>query len=132
MGAVNSRRANGHRRTQLLEWLRSLGSPCWICGHTIDTGLPPGDPLSLECDEIVPVSQGGSPLDRANVAAAHRCCNNWRRAKSAGRVQQVRQFVTMTFGGSESPLDFVAKAKAVERHPSAAAAQEPPRTTTDW
>lgn len=132
MSAGNPRRANGSKRTQLLDWLRSLGSPCWICGHPIDPGLPPGDPLALECDEIVPVSRGGSPIDHANVAAAHRCCNNWRRAKGEGGVRQVQQLVASAFGGSASPTDFVAKAKAVERSARAGVAQEPPKTTTEW
>lgn len=128
----NARRSNGHRRTQLLAWLRELGTPCWICGHPIDTGLPSGDPMSLECDELVPVSLGGSPLDRSNVARAHRCCNNWRRAKPVGRVRDIQAIVTSSFGGSTSPVDFVAKAKAVERCPDAGTGKTPPLTTTEW
>lgn len=31
--------------------------------------------MSFEVDELVPVSKGGDPLDRANVDAAHRVCN---------------------------------------------------------
>ena len=34
--------------------------------------------MSFEVDEIVPVSKGGSPTDRANVAPAHRICNQRR------------------------------------------------------
>ena len=34
--------------------------------------------MSFEVDEIVPVSLGGDPLDFANVAAAHRICNQRR------------------------------------------------------
>jgi 5-methylcytosine-specific restriction endonuclease McrA len=41
----------------------------------IDYGLPAGDPMSFEVDELIPVSRGGDPLDRANVDAAHRICN---------------------------------------------------------
>ena len=41
-----------------------------------------GDPMSFEVDEIVPVSKGGSPIDRANVAPAHRICNERRGNKS--------------------------------------------------
>lgn len=132
MSKPNARRSNGHRRSQLVAWLRSLGAPCWICGHPIDAGLPSGDPLSLECDELVPVSLGGSPFDRANVAPAHRCCNNWRRAKRVDRVRAVQDRVALAFGGSTSPADFVAKAKAVERDPQAGAGKSPPRTTTEW
>ena len=31
--------------------------------------------MSFEVDELIPVSRGGDPLDRANVDAAHRICN---------------------------------------------------------
>lgn len=74
----NPRRKNGHRRNQLRAWLRSQGRPCHICGQPIDYGLPPGHPLSFEVDELVPVSLGGNPLDRGNVDAAHRICNERR------------------------------------------------------
>ena len=132
MSKQNARRSNGHRRTQLLAWLRALGAPCWICGHPVDAALPSGDPLSLECDELVAVSLGGSPLERSNVAPAHRCCNNWRRAKPVGYVREVQMLVSYAFGGSTSPADFVAKAKTVERCPDAGVEKTPPQTTTEW
>ena len=71
----NPRRANGHRRDQVRRWLKAQALPCALCGQGIDYGLPPGHPLSFEVDEIVPVSLGGSPFDRANVQPAHRICN---------------------------------------------------------
>ena len=91
---VNVRRANGTRRTSLRRWLRSQGRPCWICqafgrAGTIDYSLPAGHPLSFEVDELVPVSMGGSPYDRANVDAAHRCCNQWRSNKSVAQVLEI-------------------------------------------
>lgn len=75
---TNPRYANGHARRQLRAWLKAQGAPCHICGRSIDYSLPAGHPLSFEVDEIVPVSKGGSPLDRANVAPAHRICNERR------------------------------------------------------
>lgn len=65
------------------------GERCHICGRPIDLTLPqtfvdPADgktkraPWSLECDELVPVSLGGSPFDPENVAPAHRSCNQRR------------------------------------------------------
>lgn len=76
--ASNPRNANGAARRKLRAWLKAQGRPCHICGRPIDYSLPAGDPMSFEVDEIVPVSKGGSPLDRANVDAAHRICNQRR------------------------------------------------------
>ena len=90
----NPRRANGTRRDAVRKWLRSQGRPCWICrafgrpGH-IDYSLPAGHPLSFEVDELVPVSKGGSPFDRANVDAAHRRCNQWRGNRSVDEVLRI-------------------------------------------
>ena len=75
---TRSRYANGHARRQVRAWLKAQGLPCHICGRPIDYTLPAGDPMSFEVDEIVPVSKGGSPIDRANVAPAHRICNERR------------------------------------------------------
>lgn len=40
--------------------------------------------MSFEVDEIVPVSRGGSPIDRANVQPAHRICNQRRGNRMPG------------------------------------------------
>lgn len=77
-GAKRPRNANGHRRREVKRWLEQQRRPCHICGLPIDYSLPPGHPLAFECDEVLPVSLGGSPIDRNNVDAAHRCCNQWR------------------------------------------------------
>lgn len=77
-----SRYANGHARREVRAWLRAQCLPCHICGRPIDYSLPAGDPMSFEVDEIVPVSRGGSPIDRGNVLPAHRICNERRGNKS--------------------------------------------------
>lgn len=70
----------------------AAGEPCAICGRPIDTDAPqtftdPMDgrrkraPWSLECDEAIPVSLGGSPTDPANVRPVHRVCNQRRGAR---------------------------------------------------
>lgn len=128
----NPRRTNGHRRNGILSWLRSLARPCWICGLPIDYGAPQGDPRAMECDELVPVSRGGSPFDRENVAAAHRCCNNWRRTKPPARVSAIRVAVAEAFGPCSTPEEFVARAKAVESGAGRARLRTSPKTTTDW
>ena len=82
--ATKSRYANGHARREARAWLKAQGLPCHICGQPIDYSLPAGDPMSFEVDEIVPVSRGGSPYDRANLAPAHRICNERRGNKPVG------------------------------------------------
>ena len=78
MGRPNPRRSNGSARTRLRARVAAEGAPCHLCGKAIDYALPAGHPMSFELDEIVPVSRGGDPLDRANVAPAHRICNQRR------------------------------------------------------
>lgn len=128
----NPRKANGAARRSVVRWLRSLGRPCHICGLPIDYGVAAGSPLAFECDELVPVSRGGSPFERSNVAAAHRCCNNWRRAKPMASVAAIRAACAERFGASSSPLEFVARAKSVELGLPAAASRISPRVTTEW
>lgn len=98
----------------------------------IDTSLPARHPESLEADEIVPVSKGGSPYDMDNVAPAHRCCNNWRRTKPVWLVDMVRLKVIEKFGNAAGPLQFVEAAKAVEKHVSNRNLQVPTPHTTEW
>lgn len=81
-GGRNPRYANGAARRKLRAWLKAQGLPCHLCGMPIDYGLPAGHPMSFEVDEITPVSRGGDPLDRANVAPAHRICNERRGNRS--------------------------------------------------
>lgn len=88
----NPRKTNGAARRRVVSWLKAQRRGCWICAAfgrdpTIDYSLAPGNPGSFECDELVPVSRGGSPYDPLNVDATHRRCNQWRGNKS---VEQVR------------------------------------------
>lgn len=128
----NARRSNGHRRDALLRWARASFTECWMCGLPIDPTAPPGDPLAFEADEIVPVSLGGSPLDRANVRGSHRCCNNWRKNKTVGKVESIRAKAAAAFGSWSSPQDFVRLMKAAERERSIGPSRRPPVTTTEW
>lgn len=100
----NPRRANGHRRDELRRWLKAQGRPCWICrafgrAGRIDYDLPHGLPESFEVDELVPVSKGGSPFDRANVDATHRACNEWRGNKSVEEVLRLAREAASKKGG---------------------------------
>lgn len=77
MGSKNpkNRYANGHRRRQIRAWLLATQDNCALCGRPIDKTLKTPHPMSPEVDEIIPVSRGGSPIDRNNVQLVHRCCN---------------------------------------------------------
>lgn len=100
MAKPNPRRSNGNARRNLARWLRAQGRPCWICQAfglegTIDYSLPARHPWSFEVDELHPVSRWqefGYPsaqacaLDRANVGATHRRCNQWKSNKSVEEV----------------------------------------------
>lgn len=85
-----SRYGNGSARRKLRKWLRDQGRPCHICGLPIDYGLPAGDPMSFEVDELVPVSKGGSPYERGNVDAAHRICNERRGNRDLSAAPRAR------------------------------------------
>lgn len=90
----NPRYANGNARTKLRRWLMAQGRPCWICrafgrDGTIDYTLPRGHPYAFEVDELIPISKGGSPIDRNNVDATHRRCNQWRSNKSVATVLRI-------------------------------------------
>ena len=80
----NPRKANGSRRTEIRKRWRAIGAPCALCGKPIDYSLgmivtPYGKrrphPMSFVVDEIIPVSQGGDPLDFNNTQPAHWICN---------------------------------------------------------
>ena len=101
--ASNPRRSNGSRRTALRKRLAAEGRPCWICrvmgrSGRIDYSLRFPHPNSFVVDELVPVSRyelGGYPtpeaaaLDYGNLAAAHKCCNEWRGNKTVAEVMRI-------------------------------------------
>ena len=71
----NPRNANGHRRRQLRAKVLAEETDCHLCGLPVDQALKTPHPLSPEVHELVPVSKGGDPLDRANCRLTHRRCN---------------------------------------------------------
>ena len=89
---ANPRTANGHRRREVRARVLAEEWICHLCGQPVDKSLGVlegqhgprcrGDcigcvphPLRAEVDEIVPVSLGGSPIERGNCALSHRACN---------------------------------------------------------
>src|SRR5699024_12785377 len=75
---TNPRRSNSTRRNKLRARVLREESFCWLCGEEVNVKLQAGLPQSPEVDEILPISLGGSPIDRANVRLAHRLCNQKR------------------------------------------------------
>ena len=85
MSKPNPRRANGARRNQIISRWRAIGDPCHLCGKPIDyslgmvvdkrTGKKRMHPMAFVVDEIVPVAQGGDPLQFSNTQPAHWVCN---------------------------------------------------------
>lgn len=128
MAKANPRRSNGSRRTKQRKALAARQLPCHICGEPIDYSLPPGDPLSFEVDELVPVSrwqEGGyasaeqCALDPNNQAPAHRICNQRRgnRMLEAVEAQPTAPIITSR--------DWVAFAQKAGGSPSPTAAAHP-------
>lgn len=122
-----NRYANGARRRALVARVRAIGGPCHICGLPIPPDAPAGTPLAFELDELVPVSKGGSPIDPANVAPSHRCCNAWRGSKSIDRVAAISAEVHARFGPWPSAPAFVEGARAVLSGAKGKSAQVPVR-----
>lgn len=86
--AYNVRRVNWKARDEIVKAVRRRalsGEPCGICGLPFDPDKPEWivnasgkrvrAPWAIDCDEILPVSRGGSPIDPANVQPAHHACN---------------------------------------------------------
>lgn len=94
--SYNPRRVNGHTRDKIRERVIREETHCWLCGHEVDKTIrfaqgqhkqncnkPYCDgcvlhPMSPEADEIMPVSKGGSHIDRNNIRLSHRICNQRR------------------------------------------------------
>ena len=133
-GGGNPRRSNGFRRDKLRARVLGRGDPCWVCGLPIDRSLPNLHPCQGVVDEVVPVSQGGSPFDLSNCRAAHRCCNSWRSTKPVAVVRVVQSAVS-EMGGAATPQQWCSKAREVMaalRRGSSLAVQEQVEQSTDW
>lgn len=115
MPSSNPRYADHGARSALRRRMASQPQSCWMCGLPIPPSLPPRHPYALELDEVVPISKGGSPIDPANVRAAHRCCNQWRGDKPADRVASIARAALAAFGAWASPAEFVVFARSAAR-----------------
>lgn len=113
---------NGTERRKLTRRLRALGNPCGICSHPIDYTLPQLDPYAFECDEIVPVSAGGSELEWDNLQASHRVCNRLK----GGRVGFTLPFLPSR---DETRKSLERKLQALQRASAARVEQD---VSQDW
>ena len=103
-----------------------------LSSSTLTLSTP--SPVSAEVDEIVPVSLGGDPLDRANCQLVHRCCNQWRSNRSMKLVMRVRAEMRSRDLRYRSPQEFAKMAKGVEKSLSARRSKEsePIATSRHW
>ncbi|MFC0264905.1 HNH endonuclease [Alloscardovia macacae] len=96
----NPRRANSHRRNTIRTRLlaQTNGEPtCALCGKPINPTIKTPHPMSLEIDEIIPVSKGGNPLDITNCQLTHRACNQTKGNKTGiTHITQPHQTKTET------------------------------------
>lgn len=73
---------NTQARRRLAADIRASEPYCHLCGYPISLDLDrQRHPLASCIDEIIPRSQGGSAIDRANTAHAHALCNGSRGTK---------------------------------------------------
>ena len=115
MSKANPRYADWRARDRLRKELEADRSPCWMCGLPIPTGVGHRHPYAMEVDEVVPVSKGGGPTDRANVRRSHRCCNQWRGDKDAADVVRIAAAARAAFGRWTSPAEFVVFARSAPK-----------------
>lgn len=92
----NPRVSNGAARRRLRARVLAEEDVCWICGQPVDKSLPAGLPGSPEVDEVLPVSRGGSPTDRANCRLAHRVCNQRRGNRTGPSVPMTSAYCPTT------------------------------------
>ena len=61
-------------------WLVSgvHGWVCWLCHEHVDRWAPARSKLSPTIDHVVPMAQGGDPLDTSQWRLAHLDCNSRR------------------------------------------------------
>lgn len=94
--AGNIRYKNGARRRDIRAWLLHTQDTCALCGKRIDKSLKTPHPMSAEVDEILPVSKGGSPIDRSNVQLVHRSCNQRKGDKTQSTPPEPRRGAAST------------------------------------
>lgn len=85
--AANPRRANGHRRDQLVRRVKAEEHHCALCDKPVDQTLHYLDPWAPVVDEDIPVARGGSPYQRSNCHLMHRRCNSWKGTRTIAEAR---------------------------------------------
>lgn len=70
-----SKGRTGRPWRRMRERVLSEEPDCWLCDQPIDRSVPFPNRGSASVDHVVRIRDGGSPLDRANLRAAHLGCN---------------------------------------------------------
>lgn len=68
------------------------GTPCVLCGQAIDydfTRAYPRHRLAGTVHHLIGLDQGGDPLDVANLAPAHLCCNAAESNRLRGQARKI-------------------------------------------
>jgi hypothetical protein len=88
-------------QAELMAWAAENKVCCYLCRWSIDYALSkvvPNHPRAATAHHIVGLEQGGDPLDRANLAPAHRGCNtrhsNRLRALASAQRKSLAQLAT--------------------------------------
>lgn len=81
MGGGMGKRGSTRRRDALKRKLSYSEDVCWLCLEPLDLEVPTPHPDSVEIDEEIPFSLGGSSLDSSNCHLVHRRCNLRKGAK---------------------------------------------------
>src|SRR5262245_14438467 len=75
-----SQARGGRTAAQLRAEVYATESHCWLCRRWVDQSLPVNHRWSRTVDHVIPLAEGGDPLDRNNCRLAHRRCNSARKA----------------------------------------------------
>lgn len=92
----NPRKAQSGRRERVRKWVIANQDYCGICGKAVDKSLHYLNPMAPEVDEIIPVSLGGSPYDKANLQLSHRICNQRKSNKIVTKNPRSKHIPTST------------------------------------
>lgn len=84
---MGNRGSDAVRRKLKRQLLKRDELICFYCLLPLDPSIKYPDDWSVEIDEVVPASLGGSTTDINNLRLVHRCCNNRRSNRVDSEVE---------------------------------------------